>query len=110
MKRLGVFVLMIAVLLTLTACKRQAVKDIETAIDGIGTVSLESGASISQAEQLLEELTEEEKEDVVNLHVLAEARENYERLVAEKISSQLTCGEWIDVLANLEKVDKATTE
>jgi len=31
MKRLGVFVLMIAVLLTLTACKRQAVKDVETA-------------------------------------------------------------------------------
>lgn len=108
MKRLGVFVLMTAMLLTLTACKSQAVKDVEAAINDIGTVSVESGVSISIAEQLLNGLPDDERGDVGNLNVLAEAREAYETLVLEKASEQLKCGDWVSALTNLETVDKET--
>lgn len=110
MKRFFALFMAIVAIFTLTACKSEAVKDVEAAIGSIGTVSLENGESILIAEHLLEGLSEDEKEKVSNLNALAEAREQYEALAAEKISGQLETGNWVNALTYLETVDEVTID
>lgn len=83
----GVALILLCVCLSLSACgKSKTVKAVEAAIDGIGEVTLDSGAAIETAEKLLHILTENEKEKVDNRIILVKAREKYDKLVLEALN------------------------
>ena len=52
----------------------------ESAISAIGTVTLDSGAAIEEAESLYNALSSDDKKDVENRATLTSAREDYEQL------------------------------
>ena len=82
MKKSIVMVMVLWLCLTLVACgKNKTVKAVESAIDNIGKVSLDSVDEIETAERLFNILTENEKEKVDNRIVLVEARKEYDELV-----------------------------
>lgn len=83
MKRTITILLVLIMVLSLTACgKSEAVKQTESAIDEIGTVSLESENAIANAEKLYNILTDKEKEKVSNRLTLVNSRDEYNSLVA----------------------------
>lgn len=68
--------------LTLLACgTNKTVQTVESAIDNIGEVTLDSIEAIETAERYYDILTENEKEKVVNRIELVEARKKYDELV-----------------------------
>lgn len=114
MKKIIALVLAFSLCLTMASCgKSEAVKAVEAAIEGIGTVSLESAAKITEAETMFDALEEKEQKKVGNVTVLQEARTAYETLRAEKALS--TAQETYDqlvmatalCLSMLDNVDKA---
>ena len=79
MKRKITLLLVVLSLVTmLTGCN--AVGKVETAINHIGTVSLESRAKIEEAEALYLSLPAEKRSSVRNYSTLVAAREEYDRL------------------------------
>ncbi len=70
--------------LNLCACgKSEAVKDAEAAINAIGTVSVDSGDALKNAEKLYGILTDGEKAKVENRLTLVDAQEDFEKLRSE---------------------------
>lgn len=83
-------VLCALILLCLAGCgKTEAVKAAELAIEGIGSVSIESGEAIEHAQKLYDILTDDEKAMVDNRILLAEAVESYEQILAEQARNTL---------------------
>ena len=79
MKQKIILLMVVLSLVTmLTGCS--AVGKVETAINHIGTVSLESRAKIEEAEALYVSLPAEKRASVRNYSTLVAAREEYDRL------------------------------
>lgn len=83
MKRVRIVLLLVlSLLLVLTACgKSKVVQEVESLIDSIGEVTLESGDVIEKAENLYAILSDKEKASVDNRIELVDARNTYDRLV-----------------------------
>lgn len=81
MKKTLSVLLILLVALTLSACRTQATKDADNLIKNIGTVTLDSDEAISQAEEAVSALTDEEKESLKNASILSAARSSYDTLV-----------------------------
>lgn len=64
--------------------KSETVKNVESLINGIGEVSVESGEAIKQAEEAYNALSEEEKGKVENADQISKKREEYDKLVLEE--------------------------
>lgn len=110
MKKIISLVLVLVMCLSLCACgKSQAVKDVETAINAIGDVSLDSIEAIARAEHMYEILTDEEKSQVENKTLLAEARFTYDNLLNNNNDSWNNEKE-ANRLASIEKFRKYCVE
>lgn len=84
MKKIICALLILTLCVTLYACgKSEAVVAAEEAISAIGTVTIDSGELIANAEKLYGILTDDEKSQVTNRITLADARETFDNLVAE---------------------------
>lgn len=104
MKRVCVLLLAFSLVFALCGCgetnpqnkeeafneKTDAVKNVERLIDGIGEVSIEKEKYIIDAEKAYEELYEIDKNAVDNYDILLSAREEYDKLVDEKIEKNTT--------------------
>lgn len=66
---------------SLVACNEA--KKVSALIDGLGTVTLESDAAITEAENAYNELSDADKEKIENHDTLVAARADYETLVLE---------------------------
>lgn len=94
MKKLTLIVAMLCMCLTLFSCgKNKTVKTVESAIDNIGEVSLDSIDEIETAERLFNILTENEKEKIDNRITLVEARKEYEELILKNLSEAARAAE-----------------
>lgn len=83
MKKILSTLLVVVIVLSLCACgKAPEIVNVETLIDRIGTVTIESGEAISKAEKAYEELYAQYQEDVSNIDKLIQAREEFDLLVA----------------------------
>lgn len=80
MKRFGLLLLCAVFCFTLVACESEAVKNTKSAIDAIGTVTLDSESAILKAENLYNSLSDSEKGDITNYRVLEAARSAYDDL------------------------------
>ena len=107
MRRLLSLVLVIVMLLSLCGCgKTDAAIAAEEAIAAIGVVTLDSEEAIAYAEKLYGILTDNEKESIENRLELANAREEYERLVQEAIEAEQAAIE----AARIAKIETAMPE
>ncbi len=82
-KGIGAGVALIAVVVLIFALMSPAfnkVAKVEESISAIGKVTMQSQEAIETAEQLYEELSDSQKEDVENYDVLTAARKEYDRL------------------------------
>lgn len=90
MKKTTICILCVLMCLVLCACgKSEAVKNTEAAIEAIGTVTLDSGAAIEEAENLYAALPEEEKEQVENYELLLTSRDEYNQLRVSDVESKI---------------------
>ena len=107
MRRLLSLVLVIVMLLSLCSCgKTDAAIAAEEAIAAIGVVTLDSEEAIAYAEKLYGILTDNEKESIENRLELANAREEYERLVQKAIEAEQAAIE----AARIAKIETAMPE
>ena len=75
MKKIISLLLALALCLSLCACgKSEAVKNVETLIESIGSITLASKEAISLADEAFSALSVEEKEKVLNFDVLSNAK------------------------------------
>lgn len=82
MKKAISLLLALVLCLSLCACgKSPELVNVETLIDRIGTVTLESEEAILKAEKAYEELYAQDQDKVKNINKLIEAREEYNNLV-----------------------------
>lgn len=77
-QKITLLLVVLSLVAMLTGCR--AVGKVETAINHIGTVSLESRAKIEEAEALYVSLPAEKRASVRNYSTLVAAREEYDRL------------------------------
>ncbi len=83
MKRIVVVFLALILTVSLSGCKSDAVKDVEKKIDSIGVVSLSSLEILEEVERAYNGLSEKEKQQVENVNVLTNARQQYDFLKKE---------------------------
>lgn len=84
-KKIAVVALCLSIALSCTACKSEAVKNTESLIKDIGTVTLESEESIEAAEEAYNALGDEQK-DVSNAQMLADARSEYDSIYEKDVA------------------------
>lgn len=92
--------LLLAVLMCFSLCgcgKSEAVKNVESMIDAIGEVMLDSEAVIVAAEESYNALSEEEQSKVENYAVLTSAREQLDIAKHEALEISFA-GEWVSEL------------
>lgn len=91
MKRITAVILALVMCLSLSACgQTDAAKAAQKAISQIGTVTESSESAITDAENLFNHLTEEEKSSVKNSEQLVNARKTYETILEEKKLQSVT--------------------
>lgn len=88
-KRFLIGISLIMMLLLIGCGKSEYVKKTETSISAIGTVTINSGEFIKQAEMDYNALTEKDKSKVENYQTLVSAREEYDKLVCESIEESI---------------------
>ena len=89
-KRVLSFALAAMMALFATACSQsEAAKAVDQKIEAIGEVSLDSEDAISAAEEALEGLSSEDKEQVKKTKKLEEARSSYEDLVKQDEAAKI---------------------
>ena len=89
-KRAAALLLALSLALALTACaKSEAAQAVDDQIEAIGEVTLESEAAITAAEEAVEALAEEDREQLDNVDVLEQARADYENLVLEAQAAEV---------------------
>lgn len=94
MKRCITMMLVFAMCLSLCACgKSEAVKNVESLIEAIGGVTVDSEAAVVAAEKAYNSLSEEDKSTVENAFVLESARESLDALLFERA----ILGTWISI-------------
>ena len=85
MKKLLFLILSLLLLASLCSCgKSQAVIEVETMINTIDVVTLDSGDALETAEAAYASLKEKEQVKVENYQALVDARANYDQLVLEE--------------------------
>lgn len=100
MKRAISLLLVLALCLSLCACKSKEVRNLESMIEALGEVTLESKAQLAQALKAYSDLSDEDKAQVENLALLAAAQERYETLYHQSLVDAFlarVCGEWYNV-------------
>lgn len=81
MKKQRIIVLALAVCLLLTGCgKSKAVKNVETQIDALGTITEQSGGALSEARRSYADLEKKEQSHVSNYQALQDGEMAYARL------------------------------
>ena len=90
--RIATVVLQITVILVVIAlivqtimgfqARSRRIERVQSAIDTLGSISMESGRDIEAAEEMLRALPEKEQDMIANRDVLSEARKEYQRLEA----------------------------
>lgn len=90
MKKLIALLLAAALCLSLTACggKSEAAQAADDLINAIGTVTLDSADKIEAAEKAVNALAAKDAEQVENTAALAQARKDYDALVAQKAAEE----------------------
>ena len=85
-KRIIAALLALVLCLSLCACggKSDAVIAVETAIENLGEITVDSDAAITQVEEMYNALSEEEKAQVENAPRLTMARKDFNTLVADR--------------------------
>jgi hypothetical protein len=83
-KRIALIVLAVLMVLMLAACKSENAKMVDEKIFQLGKITLKSESKIEELEIMVENLTEKEKGQLDNLHILEKARETYETLLEEQ--------------------------
>lgn len=83
-KRIALIVLAVLMVLMLAACKSENGKMVDEKIFQLGKIPLKSESKIEELEIMVENLTEKEKGQLDNLHILEKARETYEALLEEQ--------------------------
>lgn len=87
MKKTIVLILVFVMCLSLCACgKSEAVKNVETLIDDIGTISAASGSAIAAAESAYNALSEEEQREVENIAQLETLKVEYEEYMTSSVA------------------------
>lgn len=95
MKKIVALLLAVVMCFSLCGCgKSEAVKNVESMIDVIGEVMLDSEAVIVAAEESYNALSEEEQSNVENYAVLTSAREQLDIAKHEALESSFA-GEWV---------------
>ena len=89
MKKFLCLILVLAMSCTLFACKSKDVTAVEEQITALGTITLESGNAISEAEAAFSALTAKDKTSVVNAADLAAARTEYQHLLYREKADEL---------------------
>ena len=89
-KKMLVILLSLSLALSLSACgKSEAAQAVDDQIEAIGEVSLESEAAITAAEEAVEGLAEEDREQLDNVEMLEQARADYENLVLKSQAAEV---------------------
>lgn len=83
-KRIALIALAVLMVLMLAACKSENAKMVDEKIFQLGKITLKSESKIEELEIMVENLTEKEKGQLDNLHILEKARETYEALLEEQ--------------------------
>ena len=83
-KRIALIVLAVLMVLMLAACKSENGKMVDEKIFQLGKITLKSESKIEELEIMVENLTEKEKGQLDNLHILEKARKTYEALLEEQ--------------------------
>ena len=86
MKRIIAIYFLVVLVFCITACKSEAVQDVENLIVAIGEVTLESGDVIREARIAYTELSDNEKGKVSNLKDLEIAEKIYDQLHADAVA------------------------
>ena len=90
MKKILAACLAVSLALMLTACgKSEAAQAVDDQIEAIGEVTLDSEAAIAAAEEAVEGLAEEDREQLDNVEALEQARADYENLVLEAQAAEV---------------------
>lgn len=120
MKKVIAIILVMVLCIALSACgKSEAAEMVDSLIQSIGTVTLNSEAAISTAENAYAQLPDKDKEKVENLVTLMEARTAYDSLLEQALQVveetnqiiQQAREKWetFDVSGTLEVLDSITT-
>ena len=104
MKKIVALILALSMVFALCGCgKSETVKEVENAINQIGTVTISSKNAIEKAERLYNILTEKEKEQVENRIALSEARAQYNKLAEQEQARKRAEEEQKNALTDMEK-------
>lgn len=105
-KRYFALLLAALLMLSLCACKSKEAKAVDSQIEAIGEVTLESKQAIEAAEAAVKALTEEQRGELDQQPVLDQARKTYEQLLVEKANQ-----EKIDAVeATIDAIGEVTLE
>ena len=81
MKKVISLVLVLVMCLSLTACKSKEAKNVESLIEAIGEVTLDSETAVISAENAYNALTDEDKAEIENYEILITARSTLDSLI-----------------------------
>jgi len=107
-KRIICVLLIVFMCMSLCGCESAAVKQAKEAVAAIGTVSIDSGSAILNAEALFGQLSVEEKASFSSAQQLQDSRAQYEELVSKAIISSLDQGDYDGALELVKSLDKDT--
>lgn len=93
MKKTIAIILVLVMCVSLCSCKSKDVKNVETLIDAIGEVTVNSEQAITDAEEAYASLDDDEKADVENYELLTSARADFDALF---VSIEITIDNWQD--------------
>ena len=89
MKKLKITILSACLLLSLVGCgKSEAAKSVDEKIQAIGTVTLDSDASITDAEEEYSKLSDKDRQQLEYYQTLVDARSKYDSLVEEEKAAE----------------------
>ena len=108
MKKSAFVAFALIVCLSLVGCKSQAVTSTEKQIKGIGEVSIESGAAISEAEASYAALSSDEQGTVSNYQTLTDARDTYQSIALDSFQSAIEAGNYDEGNQIVSKLDDTT--
>ncbi len=111
MKKLLVLTLCVLMSFSVTACKSEEVKNVESVITALGEIDLEKEDAIIEAEKLYEALPEEDKSKVENYELLETARTEYDDILKDFSDETKFCASaMVSLYNNVDNMDKLDVE
>lgn len=92
MKKIIALVLVLVMCLSLTACKSKEAKKVESLIEAIGEVTLDSETAVISAENAYNALTDEDKAEIENYEILITARSTLDSLIDAVLNEKYNHG------------------